>query len=95
MMVPFTYDGTTVPASAGAAIVIDYTITYADGTSTTNTKRRRRLSTLASAGYTWAAGSAITYALSFNLATTAVTFSASVGTWTDGRQHGYRQLKKG
>ena len=83
MMVPFTYDGTTVPASAGAAIVIDYTITYADGTSTTNTKTTT-LSTLASAGYTWAAGSAITYALSFNLATTAVTFSASVGTWTDG-----------
>jgi hypothetical protein len=75
MMVPFDYS-----ASATAALEVVYTITYTDGTSSSNTSTTLLKDMAVASGYTWVAGSAVSYNLTFTL--NAVSFSASMTDWS-------------
>jgi len=77
MMAPYTYSSTS--SATTAALEVVYTITNADGTTSTVTSSTL-LQNLAVAGYTWAAAGAITYNLTITL--NAVSFSASMTDWS-------------
>jgi len=76
MMVPCTYDATT---GATAALEVTYTITNADGASTTVTSSTLLQDLTVGDGNVWAAAKSITYNLTITL--NAVSFSADMTDW--------------